>query len=437
MKEKIRIGCGAGFSGDRLEPAVVLAEKGELDYLVLECLAERTIALAQQQKQIDPGLGYDPFLERRIILLLPLLVEKNIKLITNMGAANPLAAALKVKEMCSTYGYKLKIAAVTGDDVLSLITGKETVIETNRNILESGILVSANAYLGIDGILDALTEGADIIITGRVADPSLFLAPMVFEFGWKDPIQLGQGTVIGHLLECGGQLTGGYFMDNNKKQIPDPANLGFPIAEVNKNGSALLSKVNGTGGSLNLRTVKEQLLYEVLNPYQYATPDVIADFTKVRLKELDENLILVEGGSGEKASEFLKVSVGYKAYHLGEGEISYAGYDAVERSKLAISILEERLKSEDIEETRFDLIGLNSINEDTLSSSSFPLDVRLRVAAKCKSKVAALRVGEEVEALYTNGPAGGGGCRKFYKEVIGIHSIFMKKESVPFKVSIL
>ncbi|ADQ16064.1 protein of unknown function DUF1446 [Leadbetterella byssophila DSM 17132] len=437
MKETIRIGCGAGFSGDRFEPAVILAEKGQLDYLVLECLAERTIALAQQQKQINPDLGYDPFLERRISSLLPFLEKKKIRLITNMGAANPIAAARKVKELCLEQGLDLKVAAVTGDDVLGLITGNEMAIETNKPISESGSLVSANAYLGIEGIIESLAADSDIIITGRVADPSLFLAPMVFEFGWTDAEQFGQGTVIGHLLECGGQLTGGYFMDVSRKKIADPANLGFPIAEVSRNGAAILSKVDGTGGNLNLRTVKEQLLYEVLNPYKYITPDVIADFSKVRLTELRKDEVLVEGGIGAEASNYLKVSVGYKAYHLGEGEISYTGYDAVDRSKLAITILEERLKSDGVQEVRYDLIGLNSINEDKFSVNSFPYDVRLRVAAKCSSKIEAQRIGEEVEALYTNGPAGGGGSRKYYKEVIGIHSIFVRKEDVSFKVTIL
>lgn len=437
MKDTIRIGCGAGFSGDRFEPAVILAEKGQLDYLVLECLAERTIALAQQQKQINPELGYDPFLERRINSLLPFLARRKITLITNMGAANPLAAARKVKELCLKQGFNLKVAALTGDDVLSSITGNEKVIENNRTISESGILVSANAYLGIEGILEALAADADIIITGRVADPSLFLAPMVFEFGWTLAEQLGQGTVIGHLLECGGQLTGGYFMDVAGKQVSNPANLGFPIAEVSKNGTAVLTKVAGTGGSLNLRTVKEQLLYEVLNPHRYATPDVLADFTKVRLKELGKDEVLVTDGTGTEAGNLLKVSVGYKAYYLGEGEISYAGYDAVDRSKLAITILEERLKSDEVQEIRYDLIGLNSINEDKLNVRSFPYDVRLRVAAKCTSKAAAQRIGEEVEALYTNGPAGGGGCRKYCKEVIGIHSVFMEKDNVPFKVTLV
>ena len=262
MKTKIRIGAGAGFSGDRIEPAILLAKEAKLDYLVLECLAERTIALAQQRKLADPKLGYDPLLLRRIEPLLPILVSNNITLITNMGAANPLAAAQKIQELAQSLHLNIKIAAVSGDDVLDKIQPKKnqfTVLETGEN-LASYSLLSANAYLGVDGILDALNSKAQIIITGRVADPSLFLAPMIYEFGWNEKDLLGAGTIVGHLLECAGQLTGGYFGDPDLKKIAHLSELGFPYAEVFNNGDAIFKKVNGTGGALTLATVKEQLL---------------------------------------------------------------------------------------------------------------------------------------------------------------------------------
>ncbi|WP_304238073.1 acyclic terpene utilization AtuA family protein [Jiulongibacter sediminis] len=436
MKDQIRIGCGAGFSGDRLEPAVVLAEKAELDYLVLECLAERTIALAQKRKLDNSELGYDPLLERRISSLLPHLVKNNITLITNMGAANPISAAKKVKELAQNAGFQIKVAAVFGDDVLNQLTGDEITLETKKPIKESGPIVSANAYLGVEGILEALTQKAQIIITGRVADPSLFLAPMMFEFGWTkaDSDLLGKGTVIGHLLECAGQLTGGYFMDAGRKQIPDPANLRHPFAVISDDGSATFSKVKGTGGKLSLQTAKEQLLYEVVNPYAYQTPDVTADFSTVSFEEISENVIGFHGGGGTTASQTLKVSVGYRAYYLGEGEISYTGYDALERAQLAANIIEQRLLDK-VQEIRVDYIGQNSIHKGQTAEFS-PSEIRLRIAANCETPELARLVGEEVEALYTNGPAGGGGVRKFSKEVIGIHSILMDRNLVTPQIEV-
>ena len=434
MDKVIRIGCGAGFSGDRMEPAVVLAEKANLDYLVLECLAERTIALAQKQKLSHPNLGFDPFLERRIQSLLPHLSSKNIVLITNMGAANPIQAAHLVKELVEEFGLKLKVAAVFGDDVLDQLSGMERTIETGKAVQESGELISANAYLGVGGILEALEAGAQIIITGRVADPSLFLAPLMYEFGWEKDDLLGKGTVIGHLLECAGHLTGGYYMDANRKKVENPAQLGHPFAEVRSDGTAIFTKVEGTGGVLNLDTVKEQLLYEVINPHAYLTPDVSADFTQVHLSQLAKDIVEVQGGSGRPAPAQLKVSVGYRAFFLGEGEISYAGHDACERAQLAAEILKERLGNR-IKEMQIDLIGQNSIIKNM--GNEIPMEVRLRCAAKCNDMETAQWVGEEVEALYTNGPAGGGGVRKYHKEVIGIHSILMDRNLVKAKILIL
>jgi Acyclic terpene utilisation family protein AtuA len=290
MKEKIRIGCGAGFSGDRLDPSVILAEKGELDYLVLECLAERTIALAQKRKLQDPTKGYDSLLERRIASLLPILIKNKICLITNMGAANPLEGAKKVIEIAQKLGFKVKVAAVMGDDVNDELKIKNYEFKTleNNKSLKDFEVVSANAYLGIEGILEALKCKAHIIITGRVADPSLFLAPLIHEFQWQtdDSDLMGKGTVIGHLMECAGHITGGYFADPIKKPVPNMDILGHPFADVFKDGSAIISKVEGTGGVVNLQTAKEQLLYEVINPYEYFTPDVIADFTTVKLTEI-------------------------------------------------------------------------------------------------------------------------------------------------------
>lgn len=440
MKQKIRIGCGAGFSGDRIEPAIVLAEKGNLDYLVLECLAERTIALAQKRKLQDPSKGYDPLLVRRITSLLPILVKNKICLITNMGAANPVEAAKKVSEIAQQLGLKVKVAAVSGDDVFDKIDKKALAIETNEPLTTSGELISANAYLGVEGILEALKNEANIIITGRVADPSLFLAPMIHEFNWAtDNYDLmGKGTVIGHLMECAGHITGGYFADPIKKPVVNMDILGHPFVDVFQDGSAIISKVEGTGGVVNLQTAKEQLLYEVINPYEYFTPDVIADFTTVKLQEIAENQVQVSGGTGKQRPNTYKVSVGYKAFFLGEGEISYAGSSAFERAELAGKTLEKRLKNQ-FDDFRVDYIGLNSVHRQSIDTISIPNtmpEIRLRVAGKAKTIDEAALIGEEVEALYTNGPAGGGGVRKYVNEVIGIISVLINREDILPQTSI-
>ena len=246
----IRIGCGAGYSGDRIEPAVELAEQGDIGYLVFECLAERTIALAQQAKAKNPEAGYDPLLLDRMAAVLPICATGRIKILTNMGAANPAAAADAVARLARTLGLSgLRIAAITGDDVLADVrTGNYVVGETGAPVAAlPGQLISANAYLGIEPILDALKGGADVIIAGRVADPSLFLAPQVHELGWPidDWPRLGCGTLAGHLLECAGQVTGGYFADPGFKDVDGLSRLGFPIAEVTEDGAATISKVAG------------------------------------------------------------------------------------------------------------------------------------------------------------------------------------------------
>lgn len=451
MKNKIRIGCGAGFSGDRIEPAIVLAENGKLDYLVLECLAERTIALANKRKMADPTKGYDPLLERRIETLLPHLVKNKIRLITNMGAANPIEGAKKVIEIAKKQGLKVKVAAIHGDDMNDKLKSENFEIFGNEDIALELIkkhqspvtnnqspIISANAYLGIEGILEALQADAQIIITGRVADPSLFLAPMIHEFGWKtnDYNLMGKGTVIGHLMECAGHITGGYFADPIKKPVENMENLGHPFADVYADGSAIISKVEGTGGVINLQTAKEQLLYEVINPNEYYTPDVIADFTTVKLEEIAQNQVRVTGGGGKEKPSTYKVSVGYKAFWQGEGEISYAGPASYERAKLAGEAIEKRLKNQ-FDEIQIDYVGINS----TFGNWGFDFaqppisEVRLRISAKAKNQADAALIGEEVEALYTNGPAGGGGVRKYVNEVIGIVSVLVDRNKVLPQIS--
>ncbi len=436
----IRIGSGAGYSGDRIDPAVELATKGAISYLVFECLAERTIALAQLSKCMNSGEGYDPLLSERMETVLPTCREKNIKIISNMGAANPIAAAIRTREIAQQLGiHGLRVAAITGDDVLSLVQSTAPLFEDNGLSVESigDRIVSANAYLGADSIRDALKADADVILTGRVADPSLFLAPLAYEFGWASdnwPL-LGQGTVIGHLLECAGQITGGYFADPGYKDVPNLAWLGFPIAEVREDGSTVITKVEGSGGLITKATCKEQLLYEIEDPSAYLTPDVVADFTQVEIEDDGRDCIRIHGGRGRTRPTSLKVSIGYHDGYIGEAQISYAGAGALARAKLAKEIIAERLANSAFQELRFDYIGVNSIHGDPLSqTSSEPYEVRLRVAGRAQSLKLASLIPREVEALYTNGPAGGGGVSGSTKETIAVLSTLVPRELVSYQI---
>jgi hypothetical protein len=433
---KVRIGSGAGYSGDRIEPAVELAEKGDIQYLVFECLGERTVALAQQARMKDPDSGYDPLLEERMRAVLPICAARGIKIVTNMGAANPVAAARKTAEIARSLGLSsLRIAAVIGDDVLDACKdGDLPIMEFDGTIKQLGNrLLSANAYLGAEPMAEALSGGADIVITGRASDPALFLAPMIHAFGWAmdDWNLLGQGTVAGHLLECAGQITGGYFADPGYKDIPDLARLGFPIGEVGEDGSLVITKVAGSGGAVTAQTCKEQLLYEVHDPTQYIQPDVVADFSQVKVEEIAADRVRVSGGRGTKRTGTLKVSVGYVDSYIGEGQISYAGPGALARGRLALQIVRERLKLTGVpaSELRFDLIGLDSLHGAEISAhANEPYEVRVRVTGRTENLREAVRIGNEVETLYTNGPAGGGGAFKSARDVVAVASFLLPRE---------
>jgi Acyclic terpene utilisation family protein AtuA len=439
----IRIGCGAGFSGDRIEPAVELARDGALDYLVFECLAERTIAQAQQARSRDPGAGYDPLLEERIEAVLPACYERHTRIITNMGAANPVAAAAAVKDVARRLGLRgLSVAAITGDDVLDLVTAGEYVIaETGEGVATlHDRLVSANAYIGAEPIVEAIARGADVVITGRAADPSLFVAAQAYEFGWSPDAwpQLGRATLVGHLLECAGQITGGYFADPGYKDVDDLGRLGFPIAEVAAHGAIVVTKVAGSGGRVTPATCKEQLLYEIHDPAAYVTPDTVADFSDVRLEEVGRDRVAVDGATGRRRPDVLKVSLGFRDGYIGEGQISYAGPGAVERARLAACVVQQRLRLTGVatDEVRCDLLGIDALHGATLSATrGQPYEVRVRVAARTPTIQAARRVGHEVEALYTNGPAGGGGATRSIREVLSLVSTFVPRELVPCAVS--
>jgi hypothetical protein len=438
----IRIGCGAGYAGDRVDAAVDLARGGELDYLILECLAERTIAIAQLERKQNPGKGYGQLLEERMSALLPLCKEKGFKIITNLGAANPLAALQKTKEIAQDLKISVKIAAVLGSDVLEKMKNTEYPIwETGApfSSLDESRVVSADAYLGVEGIVKALQSDADVIITGRVADPSLFLAPMIFEFNWQsdDWELLGRGTVLAHLLECGAQVTGGYFADPGYKDVPDLANVGYPIVEVNENGNGIITKVEGSGGIVNLLTCKEQLLYEIGDPSCYITPDVVADFRHVTFHEIGPNRIQVTGADGAPRPSNLKVTIGLDDGYIGEAMVSYGGHNAEKRAQLAREILESRYQKLELNLARckFDFVGINALHGHIGEQSKLmPYEVFLRVAVKSEHKEDAEKAVREVEALWLNGPGGVGGVRKSVGVVLSACSTTIPRNEIELSI---
>jgi hypothetical protein len=439
----IRIGTGAGFADDRIEPAINLVARGNLDYLVFECLAERTIALAQLDKLQNEDGGYSEWLEDRIDAVLHQAIRNRTCIITNMGAANPVGAARKIAELAARKGLvETKVIAVTGDDVLpvarttdlELLDQPGTMADLSENV------ISANAYLGVDGILEALDLGANVIVTGRTADPSLFLAPLIYEFGWQldDWNLLGKGTAVGHLLECGTQVSGGYFADPATKPVASLGTLGLPIAEVSEDGSFIVTKTPGTGGCVTVATVTEQLLYEVHNPARYLTPDVVADFSGAELTQVGKDVVSVTGVAGRPRPERLKVSVGYTDGYTGEGQISYAGPGAVARGRLALKIVRHRLAliGVPLQQARYELIGVDAIHRGRgAAESSEPREVRVRVIGRTTDMTQARRIGHEVTALWLNGPAGGAGAHRRAERNVAIASVLIPRDWVTVSAS--
>jgi len=370
--------------------------------------------------------------------VLPHCATQGVKIVTNMGAANPLAAARRVAAICKDLGFKnQRVAAVTGDDVLDILRADDAdIIETGLRASQmQASLVSANAYIGARPIADALDQGATIVITGRVSDPALFLGPLLHEFGWRDDdwANLGRGVMAGHLLECAGQITGGYFADPGVKDISGLARLGFPIGIVDETGAIEITKLPESGGAVTTATCKEQLLYEIGDPAAYMQPDVVADFSNVRVNEIARDRVVLSGASGKPAPPTLKCSVGYRDGFIGEGQMSYAGPGAFSRAKLAGEIVRERLGIVGVatSELRIDIIGADSLHgAATPQTNSEPYEARLRVVGRTDTAAMAQLIGEEVESLYTNGPAGGGGAWKGVRPVVAIASAYVAREKV-------
>jgi hypothetical protein len=369
--------------------------------------------------------------------VLPACVRQGVQIITNMGAANPLAAGEAILQVGREMKLeRLRVAVVTGDDVLPWMLAHDAALldsdETVRSL--DGRLISANAYLGADALLPALASGADVVVTGRVADPALFLAPLMHHFGWKadDWHRMGQGIVVGHLLECAAQVSGGYIADPGFVDVPRLHDVGFPLAEVHEDGTCVITKLAGTGGRVDRLTCTAQLLYELEDPARYLQPDVVADFSNVRLTEMGADRVSVEGATGRVRPTHLKATLGYREGYIGEGQISYAGPGARPRGQLALDILEERLKRLGLHalEHRAELIGVNAMHGPALGIDREPYEVRVRLALRASTRAQAELVGQEVEALYLNGPGGGGGVTQTVREVVAAASALIPREAV-------
>lgn len=419
MKDKIRIASGQGFWGDLLEAPYYQVTKGPIDYLVMDYLAEVTMSILQKQKKRDPRLGYARDIPELMKRILPICVEKDIKIITNGGGVNPVACAEEVKKVALELGIKnLKIGVVLGDDILDRIDELLSMgIElSNMDTAESIIkvkdrLLSANVYFGSQPIVEALKLGAQIVITGRTTDTGLTLAPMVYEFNWgyEDYNLMAAGTVAGHILECGAQSSGGNF-HGDWESIENMAEIGFPIAEAYPNGEVIITKHENTGGLVSIETVSEQLVYEIGNPRNYITPECVADFTSIKLEQDGKNRVRVFDVKGFAPTEFYKVSASYFDGYSAVGTLTYSWPKALTKAKAADKILRERLNLLGLkfDEIRTEFLGYNAcfgpiakeIDEDLMN------EVVFRIAVRGKDYHSVERFGREIAPLVLTGPPG-------------------------------
>lgn len=452
MDQVFRVGNCAGFSGDRVDAAApvvaTLIQAGGPAAIFFETLGERTVALAQLERRRDPQRGYEPMLDRLLAPILADCARHRISIIGNFGAANPPAAAALIARMARAQGLPgLRIAIVTGDDVRGTVNLETLEVhEADASLPDrTGAVVSANAYLGAAPLADALRQGADVVVAGRTSDPALAIAPLMAHFAWAadDWDRLAIGAICGHLLECGSQVTGGVFYDPGFKDIPDPANIGFPIAEVTGNGGLVITKAANTGGRVDLRSVKEQLLYEVHDPAAYITPDVVLDISGVTLRQVGPDRVEVHGSHGLPTPSQLKVTVCLEGGWLGEGEFALAGPNALARAKLAAGVLRERLAMRKLDvRARVDLIGISSVHDDDSGTpwraydGPDPEDIRVRLAVSGEAHDDVDQAVREVLAMLCCGPAGSAGARWRTTPRIVTKSYLVPREAVSATVRI-
>lgn len=447
MKDTIRIASGQGFWGDLLSAPLQQVSRGPIDYLAMDYLAEVTMSIMQKQKLKNPQFGYARDLVDTVRDILPYLAQNNIKLITNGGGVNPIAARDAIRDVARELGFKdLKIGVVLGDNILDRL---DDLIGDGHsmNHMEDGTpindvkekLLSANVYLGAFPIVEALRQGADIVITGRTTDTGLTLAPMIHEFGWSadDWDKLSAGTVAGHINECGGQASGGNFL-GDWRSIPDLDDIGFPIIDASADGTFVVTKHPNTGGAVTRETVSEQLLYEIADPQEYITPDCIADFSSIRLEDLGEDRVKVYGITGRPATPFYKVSASYADGYVAFGNLTYSAPDAVEKAQAADAILRKRLQKLGLEydEMRTEYVGLNACH-GPLAQSITPNEVSLRIGVRSHDYKAVARFGKELAPLILTGPpsvTGFAGGRPKPSEVVAYFPALIDKNVITTEV---
>ena len=399
------IGAGAGFAGDRVDPAVALAASGQVDTVALECLAERTLVPALKARAVDAQAGFDPRLKRRLTPLLPVARANQCRIVSNLGAANPRAAATAIAKLAGELGLPgTRVAAVHGDDVLHL----RDSIQWTRPV--QGQLLGAHAYLGADALAQALQEGADVVVTGRVADSALFACAAMRHLDAGSEALAG-AIAVGHLLECGGQLSGGNYdpIGQGLLAAADYAHLGYPLAHIHADGSADICLLDGAPGILDASTCTLQLLYEVHDPSRYATPDLVLDFTGVRFEQLGPRRVRMSGAASRGAPPTLKVA-GFLELpgFIADAEIGFAGTGALARAQRAAETLRLRLRDWKDEDIAIDLVGVNSIlRAGALAAAAAPAELRVHVSARCRDADEALVIEDEIYALTLSGPAGG------------------------------
>jgi hypothetical protein len=450
MKTMVRIASGQGFWGDLLTAPYDQVTSGPVDYLVMDYLAEVTMSIMQKQKRRDPKLGYArdlvPLMER----LLPEIMTRQVRVITNGGGVNPEACREAIFAAAKNLGIRgLRIGVVLGDDIIGRLEELHVQgvrlanMETGQSLEEiRDRIVSANVYFGAWPVVEALALGADVVITGRTTDTGLTLAPMAFEFGWgrAEWDKLAAGTVAGHVLECGGQASGGNF-SADWRSVPDLAHIGFPIAEAFPNGDVIITKHEGTGGLVSSQTVKEQLLYEIGDPWNYITPDCIADFTSIQLESAGQNRVKLFGVKGRAATDSYKVSMSYLDGFTAVGTLTYAWPDALEKAKAADEIVRRRLEDLGLhyEEIRTEFVGHNSCHGPLATRASELNEVVLRIGVRGADARSVERFGMEIAPLILTGPpgvTGFAGGRPKPSEVISYWPALMPKQAVEPRVSV-
>lgn len=453
MKEKIRIASGQGFWGDLIDAPVHQVMKGPIDYLVMDYLAEVTMSILQKQKRKDPKLGYARDIPELMKKILPICIDKDIKIITNGGGVNPISCAEEVFKVASSLGIKnLKIGVVLGDDILDEI---DNLIERGIDLknMDTGEsltkvedkLLSANVYFGAQPIVEALRQGAQIVITGRTTDTGLTLAPMVYEFDWDfdDYDKMAAGTVAGHILECGAQASGGNFL-GNWESIENMAEIGFPIAEAYPNGDVIITKHENTGGLVSIETISEQLVYEIGDPKNYITPECVADFTSIKLEEVGKNRVRVFDVKGKAPTEFYKVSCSYFYGYSAVGTLTYSWPNALKKAKATDQIIRKRLEmlGLEFEEIHTEFLGYNACFGPLAKENDEDLmnEVVLRIAVRSKDYNSVERFGREIAPLVLTGPpsvTGFAGGRPKPSEIVAYWPSLIPKKLIQPELKIM